>query len=492
MSGRATRALISTLLLLGALVAASIMLPPASATLPTVSLNVVAKNWGLCTGPVCATGVSTVAGASTLVTLYLASGGGNDFNVTQASCNSVALTRLANFTTGSFGAVPADFSRMYFFYGVGFEPGSITCGINVVRLGIAGTNVFWALYSWSNVNQAAPIAQHTQATGTTQLTYSASLSQVPASTHVIADFVTTCCQLNIPTPNGAQTERFAQFYSGSNYAKGSTKPGGGTATMSWTVSAANDAWGLYVIDVAPVGPITDTFTYTASGLIATFTSFVSGGAGGPYNTTWEFGDGQISYSANPVHTYALGGTFVAFLNVTDAGSNTASASTSVIVAPAGTETPPPPPPPLPPSTITYPSLVNLNCGVVTFSDPRGDAAVSSTVLWAYNFGDGSPIDYSPVPGVTHTYAYGGIYDATMTTQDKQGNVQTYGITVDTTPTGCAGAVVRGLAPPTFFGLFVALLVASLVAGRKHPKWRRRLRTGSLVSFGVVIFVVVVL
>ena len=122
----------------------------------------------------------------------------------------------------------------------------------------------------------------------------------------------------------------------------------------------------------------------------------------------------------------------------------------------------------------------------------GLAAGSSTVLWVYNFGDGSSLDYSPVPTASHTYAAGALYNATMTTQDKQGNVQTYSMSVDTTLAACAVAAVRGLAPPTFFGLFVAFLVASFVAAKKHPKWKRRLRVGAVVSLFIVVGAVVLL
>lgn len=493
MSGRASRVVLSSLLLLAVVLVPTILTAPGvRAGPPVVTLEATAKGTQTCSGATCSFGVVIASGGSTLLTMYLATGGGNNINVSAASCNAQPLTLLANFTTGTLGGIPTDFSHVYVFYGVGFAPGSMVCGGDIVGPGPGGTVVLWVDQVWSNVLQSTPIAQHAQATGTTETTMSVVLPQIPASTHVLADFVTTCCQLHVPTAGAGQTEQWAQFYAGVNYAKGSTKPGGSSATMSWT-ETGNDAWALYAIDIAAVPPIFVTFTFSTVGLIARFASTVSGGAGSPYNTTWSFGDGGTSYAANPSHTYAKDGTYTVFLNVTDAGSNTASASTRATILQGGgggggtqQQTTPIP------VAVQYPQIITLQCNVVSLSDPRGDTAVASTVLWIYNFGDGSALDYSPVPTVDHTYATGGVYNATMTTQDKQGNVQEYSMSVDTTLAGCTGAVIRGLAPITFTGLFVALLVASFVAGKKHPKWKKRLRVGAIASLVIVIGVVVLL
>lgn len=150
-----------------------------------------------------------------------------------------------------------------------------------------------------------------------------------------------------------------------------------------------------------------------------------------------------------------------------------------VVPPSGGG-PGPTPTPLP-NVVYYPKL--LNCNVVAFNDPRGGAAVSSTILWVYDFGDGTSIVYSPVPAVTHNYTVSGVYDATMTVQDKQGNVHTFGMTVDTTPVGCAVSTIRMVGPYLFGGLFIAFIVASFVIPKKsklgkYGKHFRRVAAGS--------------
>lgn len=153
----------------------------------------------------------------------------------------------------------------------------------------------------------------------------------------------------------------------------------------------------------------------------------------------------------------------------------------------------PPPPPLR-NVITFPNIVNLNCAQVEFTDPRGAAAVASTILWVYNFGDGSPLNYSPVPTVRHTYARNGVYPATMTTQDKQGNVQAFAVTVDTTTAACGVVAFRALGTPLLAALFVALLVASFVIPKKSKlgKYRTNLRRAAAGSFAIAIVLVVIL
>jgi PKD domain len=66
----------------------------------------------------------------------------------------------------------------------------------------------------------------------------------------------------------------------------------------------------------------------------TFSATASGGAGGPYNFTWNFGDGSVGYGASVLHAFASSGTFSPTLKVTDgAGESNTTAWPSVTVAP---------------------------------------------------------------------------------------------------------------------------------------------------------------
>jgi hypothetical protein len=64
-------------------------------------------------------------------------------------------------------------------------------------------------------------------------------------------------------------------------------------------------------------PLDVDFTWGPVGTTVTFTSSVSGGTP-PYAYLWDFGDGNRTTDAQPVHTYATAGTFSVTATVTDA------------------------------------------------------------------------------------------------------------------------------------------------------------------------------
>lgn len=497
MSGRASRLFLSVVLLLALAVPALIVLPTARAAPPAVAFDSAVDGSTTCT-TTCAFGPITVStDASTLVLV--------EIDLTQLQVTPQPTLGVTGVTIGSTPAtLLVNYSgssqfRQYVWYAVGIASGAPSVGMTTSLA--PNHQVGYSLQSFYNVKQSAPFAQASAtnwgSTTGTSVTLTATLGSTPGANDMMTDFAALedLSLIGSPTAGGSQTVRFAQSVNAfADYVMGSTLPGGSTPTMTWLSSGipqpSTEYWQEIVMDIAAVAPIVPTFTFTTTGLTATFTSSAVGGTA-PYTYSWDFGDAGTSTSQNPSHTYASGATYTVVLTVTDAGANTGDSTQGVRVSVGGSSSSPPPPS-LPPTVVTYPDLINLRCNVVTFNDPRGDAAVASTVLWVYNFGDGSALDYSPVPAVTHTYVAEGVYDATMTTQDRQGNVQTYSMSVDTTLTGCAGAVIRGVVPPTFLGLFVALLVASIVAGRRHQKWRRRFRTGAVVSLVVVIGVVVLL
>lgn len=76
---------------------------------------------------------------------------------------------------------------------------------------------------------------------------------------------------------------------------------------------------------------TAAFTYSVEGLTATFT--FTGSDANAY--TWDFGDGETSMEANPVHTYTNGGTYTVVLTVeNNAGEDTETQEVVVETAPA--------------------------------------------------------------------------------------------------------------------------------------------------------------
>ncbi|RIH66869.1 PKD domain-containing protein [Mariniphaga sediminis] len=74
------------------------------------------------------------------------------------------------------------------------------------------------------------------------------------------------------------------------------------------------------------------FTYTTSGLTATFTDTSTDPGGSVVEWNWNFGDGNTSTEQNPGHTYNAGGTFSVLLEVTDNEGATGSSSQNVTVS----------------------------------------------------------------------------------------------------------------------------------------------------------------
>src|SRR5690606_18132599 len=92
--------------------------------------------------------------------------------------------------------------------------------------------------------------------------------------------------------------------------------------------------GDYTASVPNNAP-TANFTFTTSGLSASFSDASSDSDGSIASRSWNFGDGSSSSSTNPSHTYAAGGTYTVTLTVTDNDGATNSKSSNVTVSGGG-------------------------------------------------------------------------------------------------------------------------------------------------------------
>ncbi|MBI2571925.1 MAG: M4 family metallopeptidase [Candidatus Schekmanbacteria bacterium] len=77
------------------------------------------------------------------------------------------------------------------------------------------------------------------------------------------------------------------------------------------------------------------FTYSVSGLTATFTDTSTDSDGSIASRSWSFGDGSTSTSTNPSKTYSASGTYTVSLTVTDNAGATGTTSKSVTVTSSG-------------------------------------------------------------------------------------------------------------------------------------------------------------
>jgi gliding motility-associated-like protein len=124
----------------------------------------------------------------------------------------------------------------------------------------------------------------------------------------------------------------------------------------------------------------------------------------PTSWLWDFGDGNTSTAANPVHTYASLGTYTVRLTATNGScSHTSIQIISLVDA-------------QPDFTALKTTVCRENEAVV-FNDASTNA--SSIVSYAWNFGDGNN---SSQQNPQHTYQNSGVYTVTLTTTDINGCV----------------------------------------------------------------------
>jgi PKD repeat protein len=161
---------------------------------------------------------------------------------------------------------------------------------------------------------------------------------------------------------------------------------------------------------------TAAFSFTTSGLSASFTDGSTDADGIVTSRLWDFGDGSTSTATDPTHLYASGGTRTVTLTVTDDGGAFGTTSKSVTVSTTPANQAP---------VADFGWTVDLLN--VQFSDASHDPD-GSVVSWLWSFGDGST---STAQDPIHAYGSGGTYTVTLTVTDAYGATGT--TTHDVTP-----------------------------------------------------------
>ena len=180
----------------------------------------------------------------------------------------------------------------------------------------------------------------------------------------------------------------APFYAGSDL---------GTANILAQVGTSVGKLNLPLVSPSapPVPPVAD-FTFQVSSLSVLFQDTSTGT---PTAWSWDFGDGAATAKQNPMHTYAVAGTYTVSLTVTNASGQTSSKRQFVTVQ-AG-------------DPLIAAFGFTINGRTVLFSD----ASTGTPTSYSWDFGDGKS---STARNPSHTYANTGTYTVTLTVANAFG------------------------------------------------------------------------
>ena len=147
-----------------------------------------------------------------------------------------------------------------------------------------------------------------------------------------------------------------------------------------------------IAPVAAPAPVSSFSASPTSGVAPLSVQFTDTSTGSPTAWMWDFGDGAISASKNPDHTYAAAGTYTVTLTASNAWGSSTATSTITVSAP---------PPPRGTGSITVvgsqASVSSTAVGTVTLRSPSGVSA--GDVLVAALTADNTP-SVTPPPGWT--------------------------------------------------------------------------------------------
>lgn len=463
--------------------------PSARAVSPPVTLDVISKNFGVLHASG-GTGFGQPIGPNTMITVFLAAGGGNDATVTGVECGGLPLTKLFDKTQGA----GVNVVHTVLYYRVGFPNGILQiCSATFAGEPEPGGMVWgWITQSWSNVNQATPIVQSNFAVGTNELLYSVVLPIAPPAEDMMSSFVESCCQLKIPADWAGQAQTAAQLYGGANYMQTSNRQDGAAAIMNYNVPAAgNDNWVEYNIDIKAALSPPNVGTDPATGVVYAGATLhgrlIDLGSAAAVTVGFVFGtDPALLVGTTSVTVASLVApaffayTFVGaqantvyYFKATASGDGTSEGAILSFTTPSqpsgggGTTTPP-----IDQQTnFVYSALppTIVQCSQVTLVDNRSQAA--NAILYTWDFGDGS-VDQTSAHSVTHGYGATGDYEVRVSVQDAGGAISNYAVLVTVPSSGACqvGAFVVRYAPA--FGATTIVLMFALAI----MYWRREYNT----------------
>jgi PKD repeat protein len=160
-----------------------------------------------------------------------------------------------------------------------------------------------------------------------------------------------------------------------------------------------------VVQTGAVAAPTANFALTpAQGTAPLAVAFTDLSSGGPTSWLWDFGDGQTSSEANPVHVYAEPGSYDVRLTASN------SHGSDVLLRAAALEVTAPV---LPVADFSATPTAGAAALTVAFTDLSSGEPTS----WLWEFGDGTT---SSARHPSHTYGTPGVYDVSLTASNAEG------------------------------------------------------------------------
>lgn len=184
-------------------------------------------------------------------------------------------------------------------------------------------------------------------------------------------------------------------------------------------------------------PITASFTPSSSGLTTSFVNTSTGATPGA-NYLWYFGDGNTSTLQNPVHTYATAGTYFVDFRIFDSSLMCQDTALMTITLTSSSGCP------------LVASYTQSSSGL-TANFVNTTSGITSTPLYMWHFGDGSPT--VTTTNANHTYASAGTYNVDLMVFDSSGCSDTAYSTIVVVGTS-AGCHINASFVETITGLSV--------------------------------------
>jgi PKD repeat protein len=191
--------------------------------------------------------------------------------------------------------------------------------------------------------------------------------------------------------------------------------------------------------IASVAPTADFASSSTSGVAPLSVAFTSNSTGAVTGYSWKFGDGGVSATANPTHSYSTAGTYSVSLTVTGpGGSNTQTKSGLITVTAPSTE---PNPNPNPGSTAPVASFTaSATSGSTPLTVNFTSTSTGTVSAYAWTFGS---VGASTAQNPSYTFTSAGTYTVTLKVTNAAGSdteTKTSYITVGSTTSARQGLV----------------------------------------------------